>query len=61
MHIDSTTLILTNDLDSMVARIEDLPAHPALTKALTAVLEAKAAVGTFRTEMHQERMKERFG
>lgn len=53
--------ILANDLDSMVARIEDLPAHPRLTDAQNAVHAALAAVREAAGDLHQSEMRKRYG
>ena len=60
MDDDRKMAVLVNDLDSMVHRIEGLPAHPGLTDALTAVQEAKASVTTARAELHQEALTKRY-
>lgn len=60
MHHDSQSAVLANDLDSMVHRIEALPAHPRNTDALNLVTEAKRAITEARIEVHQREMKARF-
>jgi hypothetical protein len=53
--------VIANDLDSMVARIEDLPAHPLLTNALTSVQEARQAVRSAASDIHHSDMRKRYG
>lgn len=60
MNVDSETVVVTNDLDSMVHRIEALGAHPRFTDALNFVKEAKVAITEARSDLHQRAMKERF-
>lgn len=54
MNWDSQAAIIANDLDSLVHRIEALPAHPEYTNALMAVQAAKKAISDGRTALHQE-------
>jgi hypothetical protein len=60
MDHDQQAAVIANDLDSLIHRIEALPAHPGYTDALNAVAEAKAAVVSARVELHQRAMRERF-
>jgi len=60
MNQDSTAAMIINDLDSLIHRIEDLPAHPRYTQALVAVQDAKQAITNGRSEIHQHNMGERF-
>ncbi len=60
MDDDRKMAVLVNDLDSMIHRIEGLPAHPGLTDALDAVQEAKASVTTARTGLHHAALAKRF-
>lgn len=60
MHHQSLAAILCNDLDSMVHRIEELPAHVEYTNALNAVHAAKAALIKGRGDLHQADMKRRY-
>lgn len=60
MHTDSQAAIIANDLDSLVHRIEALPAHPRYTDALNAVSQAKQAVNDGRIDLHQSEMRQRF-
>lgn len=53
--------IVVNDLDSLHHRIEDLPAHPALTSAGDAVQEAKRLVQKAIVEIHRADMRSRYG
>lgn len=50
---DWRAAILVNDLDSMVLRIEALPAHPQYTTALCAVRKAKQALIAGRVDIHR--------
>lgn len=59
MSDDRLASILVNDLDSMVHRIEMLPAHPEYTNALIAVQTAKTALAKGRSELHQRGVAER--
>jgi len=60
MHPDSQAAIIANDLDSLVHRIEALPAHPENTAALNAVQAARQAINKARADLHQSAMRERF-
>lgn len=60
MHADSQAAIIANDLDSLIHRIEALPASPRYTEALLAVQGAKNAISAGRSEMHQFAMRQRF-
>jgi len=60
MNDDSLVAIMINDLDSLVYRIEALPAHPRHTEALTSVIEARDALKAARSAIHQEAMRKRF-
>lgn len=60
MNHHSQAAIIANDLDSLVHRIEALPAHPLNTTALTAILDAKQAIEAAASDLHQREMKERF-
>lgn len=59
MHHDQAAAIIANDLDSLIHRIEALPAHPAYTDALNGVTEACAAIKRGRSEVHQRETAER--
>lgn len=59
-NLDREAAILTNDLDSMIHRIELLQAHPRYTDALTAIQAAKQAVIDGRSDIHQREIRERF-
>lgn len=61
MGNDSAAAIIVNDLDSMVFRIEALPAHPSYTDALLLVQNARKAIENGRSDLHQRSMTERFG
>lgn len=52
--------ILANDLDSMVVRVDDLPAHPKLTEALTAIQAARDAVREAAGDLHQADIRRRY-
>lgn len=52
--------IIRNDLDSMVARIEDLPGHPKMTNALNFIHAAQASLEAAWGELHQQEIKERY-
>lgn len=60
MHDQFKMRILVNDLDSMVFRIEDCPAHPKLTEALNAVQTARDAIRTAMGDLHQTDMRARY-
>ncbi len=60
MNTQSEAAVLVNDLDSMVHRIEALPAHPRYTDALTLVQAAKVAINEGRMELHQRETRERY-
>lgn len=60
-HPDRQAAIIENDLDSMIHRIEMLPAHPCYTNALLAVTKARDEVISGRAEIHHSDMKKRFG
>lgn len=60
MNSDALAAIIANDLDSLVHRIEALPAHPRFTDALNAVHAAKEAVTEGRVDLHHRGMRERF-
>ena len=60
MHHQSEAAIIANDLDSLVHRIEALPAHLQYTAALNAVQEARAAIVSGRADLHERDMKARF-
>ncbi|GJK94537.1 hypothetical protein TUM17568_57430 [Klebsiella oxytoca] len=60
MNSDALAAIIANDLDSLIHRIEALPAHPRFTDALNAVHAAKKAVSEGRVEVHHQGMRERF-
>lgn len=60
MHADRQAAILVNDLDSMVHRIEELPAHPLYTDALNHIHAAKAAIHAGRIDIHHTLMVQRF-
>lgn len=58
--LDREAAILTNDLDSMLHRIEMLQAHPKYTDALNHVIAAKMALIDGRADLHTRAMRERF-
>lgn len=60
-NMDVEAAIIVNDLDSMVHRIEELPAHPRYTDALVAVQNAKVAVMEGRTDLHRQAQLRRLG
>lgn len=60
MNTDSQAAMIANDLDSLVHRIEALPASPRYTEALLAVQSAKNAISAGRSELHQLAMRQRF-
>lgn len=60
MTPDSQAAIITNDLDSLVHRIEALPAHPAYTSALMAVMDARDAIRRGQADLHQRVLRERY-
>lgn len=60
MHHDSQAAIIANDLDSMVHRIEAMPADVNYTRALNLVQEARAAINAGRSEIHQRETRERY-
>jgi hypothetical protein len=57
---DRLLAIIANDLDSLCHRIEDLPGHPELTKALGALVAAKSHVTQARIEIHHTSLSLRF-
>lgn len=61
MHHQSEAAVIANDLDSLIHRIEALPANPGYTDALNAVQEAKAAILSGRAELHEREMRQRHG
>lgn len=60
MHHQSEAAIIVNDLNSLVHRIEALPAHPKYTEALNAVQEAETAMRLGRSDLHDREMRDRF-
>ena len=58
---DWTAAIIANDLDSMMLRIEALPAHPSYTDAFSAVQTAKLAIMKGRVGIHAREMQARHG
>jgi hypothetical protein len=60
MHHQSQAAIIANDLDSMVHRIEALPAHTSYTEALMAIQKAKVAILNGASDLHQRDVRERF-
>lgn len=60
MNDDQTTAVIVNDLDSLIHRIEALPAHASFTEALTHVVAAKRAVVHGRVDLRQTAMRERY-
>jgi hypothetical protein len=56
MNKDSLAAMIINDLDSLIHRLEDLPAHPRYTAALVAIQDAKQAITFGRAEIHQHNM-----
>jgi hypothetical protein len=60
MNQDSQAAMIVNDLDSLIHRIEDLPAHPRYTDALVFVQDAKEAITDGRSQIHQQTMGGRF-
>jgi len=59
MHADWAAAIIANDLDSMILRIEALPASPYYTQALCAVQTAKAKIIAGRSDLHRQDMARR--
>lgn len=57
---DACAEILINDLNSMLVRIEALPAHPRYTDALEGTKTVRDAVCEGRVDLHQRAMKARF-
>ncbi len=60
MNDDSIAAIIVNDLDSLIHRIEALPANQGYTEALTHVVAARNSVIAGRAEIHQTVMRERY-
>lgn len=60
MHHYSLAALITNDLDSLVHRIEALPPHPQHTEALNLVQKAKQAVSMAQLDIHHSEMRARF-
>lgn len=52
MHVYSEASIIINDLDSLIHRIEALPAQAYYTDALTSVVAAKKAMSEGRQALH---------
>ena len=52
--------IVANDLDSMQIRIEALPAHPRMTDALNAIIEAEKALREAWGDLHQIETRKRY-
>ena len=61
MDADRQAAIIANDLDSLIHRIESLPAHPEYTNALVAVQQAKEAIVRGRSGIHQAGLRRRHG
>jgi hypothetical protein len=59
-NLDSEAAIISNDLSSLVHRIEMLQANQHYTNALTLVQKAYLEMSEGRTEIHQAGMRERF-
>jgi hypothetical protein len=59
MDHDRAAAIIANDLDSLIHRIEALPADERYTKALILVIDARNAVREGRTAVHQDAMARR--
>ena len=57
---DSQAAVIFNDLDSLVHRIEALPAHPAYTDALIGVSEARRSIQIGRAALHKASMDARY-
>jgi hypothetical protein len=60
MDANKEAAIIINDLDSLVHRIEALPAYPSYTNALSDVIAARQAVTIGRQQLHELQMLERF-
>ncbi len=58
--MNANAMIVVNDLDSLVYRIEALGAHPQYTDALNAVQKARDSVKAAAIDLHQRDMRERF-
>lgn len=52
--------IIRNDLDSLVARIDDLPGHPKMTNAINFIHAAQASFEAAWSDLHQQEIKERY-
>jgi hypothetical protein len=59
-NLDAEAAIITNDLSSMVQRIEMLQANPHYTAALLLVQKAYIEMSDGRSQIHQEDMRRRF-
>lgn len=56
MSPDAEAKCISNDLDSLVQRIEALAAHADYTTALTCVIAAKEAIDRGRIDIHHRTM-----
>jgi hypothetical protein len=52
--------IIANDLNSMIHRIEALPAHPRMTDALVAVQDAEKALREAQALLHEIEIGKRY-
>jgi len=52
--------VIANDLNSMTARIEALPAHPEMTAALIAVQAAEKSLRLAWGDLHQAEIRKRY-
>jgi hypothetical protein len=52
--------IIANDLDSLAARIDDLPGHPKMTDAMVKVREAEKSLREAWGDLHQEELRKRY-
>lgn len=60
MNDNFAARIMANELDSMVMRIEALPAHDLYTTAQAAVQTARDALRNGASDLHQQDMRKRF-
>lgn len=61
MEPDRQAALIANDLDSLIHRVESLPAHAKYTSALEHVCQAKLDVQEGMADLHQAAMRERHG
>lgn len=60
MRWQTHAILIANDLNGMTARIEELPAHPKMTAALTAVQAAEKAIREATADLHHADMRARY-